>query len=296
MNAFRAGFVSIVGRPNVGKSTLINALVGQKVAITSPKPQTTRRTIRGIVQRALGQIILVDTPGVHKPKTLLGRRLNELVRDTLAEVDVIAQCFPATEKVGPGDRFITSLIAESPRAKRVAIVTKCDDAPPAQIVERLAEVGELTDWDEIIPVSALSGDRLDTLVEVLIGLLPESPALYDPDQTLDDDAWVRLAEIIREVALEGLEEELPHSLACTIEDIIEPEDGSVTKVFANLVVERDSQKGIIIGKGAQRLKAIGQAAREQITRELGRPVYLSLNVTVSPNWQSDPKRLRRLGF
>ncbi len=296
MSNYRAGFVSIIGRPNVGKSTLTNALVGQKVAITSSKPQTTRRTIRGIAQREDGQIIIVDTPGVHRPRTLLGKRLNELVRQTLSGVDVVLQCFPATEKVGPGDRFITDLIAEVPRVKKIAVVTKCDQADRDSITERLLEVSALTDWDEIIPISALTGDQVDVVAREVLALLPESPPLYANDAVSDDDLWVALSEMIREAALEDLEDELPHSLAVTIEDIVASDGSSPKKVFANLVVERDSQKGILIGKGGSRLKAIGEVARKSISDHLGEKIYLALNVTVSKNWQQDAKRLGRLGF
>lgn len=296
MTGFRAGFVSIVGRPNVGKSTLTNALVGQKVAITSSKPQTTRRTIRGIVQRPDGQIIIVDTPGVHRPRTLLGQRLNEQVKDTLAGVDVIVQCFPAGEKVGPGDRFITALMDDAPRAKKVAVITKCDQASKTEIAERLLEVSELTSWEHLIPVSALTGDQVDVVAREILALLPESPPLYSTDQVSDDEDLVEWAELIRETALEDLDDELPHSLAVTIEDVIEAEGPGHLKVFANLVVERDSQKGIIIGKGGSRLKAIGEAARAALTDKLGRDVYLSLHVVVAKNWQQDAKKLGRLGF
>ncbi len=296
MTEYRAGFVSIVGRPNVGKSTLTNALVGQKVAITSSKPQTTRRTIRGIAHFDTGQIIIVDTPGVHRPKTLLGKRLNELVKETLGDVDVIVQCFPATEKVGPGDRFITELVAASPQVKKVAVVTKCDQASKNQITERLLEVSQLCDWEHIIPISAVTGDQVQLVAHEILALLPESPQLYDSGTIADDDLWMGLSEMIRETALEGLEDELPHSLAVTIEDILEPEGSGPTKIFANLVVERDSQKGILIGKGGSRLKAIGEAGRKAITAHLGKPVYLSLHVVVSKNWQQDAKKLGRLGF
>lgn len=296
MSDYRAGFVSIVGRPNVGKSTLTNALVGQKVAITSSKPQTTRRTIRGIAHRDNGQIIIVDTPGVHRPRTLLGKRLNELVKETLGDVDVIVQCFPATEKVGPGDRFITDLIVASPKPRKVAVVTKCDQASKNQITERLIEVSELCDWEHIIPISALTGDQVEVVAREILALLPESPQLYESDTVADGDEWVGLAELIRETALEGLEDELPHSLAVTIEDIVEPDNSGPTKIFANLVVERDSQKGILIGKGGSRLRAIGEAGRMAISTYLGKPVYLSLHVVVSKNWQQDAKKLGRLGF
>lgn len=292
---FRAGFVSIVGRPNVGKSTLANALVGEKMAITSSKPQTTRRTIRGIVHRPHGQLVLVDTPGVHRPRTLLGERLNEMVSATLAEVDVIALCVPADEKVGPGDRFIVDTIAAFPKSKRVALVTKTDQASRQQVAERLIEVDQLAEWDALIPVSSVSGHQLETLVDELIRLMPESPPLYPESDRVVDDDDSRISELIREAALEGVRDELPHSLAVTINER-ETRDDGLERIFANLVVERDSQKSIIIGKGGQRLKDIGIAARQEIEKMLGRPAFLSLHVTVQKDWQRDPKKLGRLGF
>ena len=292
---YRAGFVSIVGRPNVGKSTLTNALVGEKVAITSSKPQTTRRTIRGIVHRPEGQLVLVDTPGVHKPRTLLGERLNDMVAGVLADVDVIALCIPATDKVGPGDRFIYQTIADTPRQKKVAIVTKVDEASKQQVAERLIELDQLGEWDLLIPISALTGEQLDVLVRELIALMPKSEQLYPDDNRFDDDEDTRIAELIREAALEGIRDELPHSLAVTIEERNTREDG-LERVFANLVVERDSQKSIIIGKGGSRLKEIGSAARAEIEKELGHRIFLSLHVTVQKDWQRDAKKLGRLGF
>lgn len=292
---FRAGFVSIVGRPNVGKSTLTNALVGEKVAITSSKPQTTRRTIRGIVHRPHGQLVLVDTPGVHRPRTLLGERLNDMVQGTLADVDVIALCVPATEKVGPGDRFIAETIFGFPKAKKIALVTKTDDARKEQVAERLIELDQLADWEALIPISAVTGDQLEVLIDQLIALMPESDKLYPDEDRVDDDEDTRIAELIREAALEGVRDELPHSLAVTIEERERRDDG-LERIFANLVLERDSQKSIIIGKAGSRLKVIGSAARAEIEALLGRKVYLSLHVTVQKDWQRDPKKLGRLGF
>lgn len=292
---YRAGFVSIVGRPNVGKSTLTNALVGEKVAITSSKPQTTRRTIRGIVHRPHGQLVLVDTPGVHKPKTLLGERLNDMVAGVLADVDVIAMCVPATDKVGPGDRFIYQTIADTPRPKKVAIVTKVDEASKQQVAERLIELDQLGEWDLLIPISALTGEQLDVLVGELISLMPPSDSLYPDDNRFDDDEDTRIAELIREAALEGVRDELPHSLAVTIEERNPREDG-LERIFANLVVERGSQKSIIIGRGGSRLKEIGSTARAEIEKALGHRVFLSLHVTVQKDWQRDAKKLGRLGF
>ena len=291
----RAGFVTFVGRPNVGKSTLMNALVGEKVAITSSKPQTTRHAIRGIVHRQGGQIVIVDTPGLHRPRTLLGQRLNDLVAHTLSEVDVIALCIPATDKVGPGDRYIVESLERYPRATKIAVVTKTDAAEPAMIAERLLEVNELADWATIIPVSALEGDQLELLMDQILALLPESPPLYPPDANTEQTDEVRIQELIREATLEAVADELPHSIAVTIDEMNERDDG-LLNVFANLWVERDSQKGIIIGKGGQKLKDIGQRARAEVEAFLGRRVHLAIQVKVSKEWQRDSKKIDRLGL
>lgn len=294
---FRSGFVTFVGRPNVGKSTLTNALVGEKVAITSDKPQTTRRAIRGIVNRADGQLVIVDTPGIHKPRTLLGQRLNDLVENVLGDVDVIGFCVPATEKVGPGDRRIADSLDGYGRAKKVAIVTKTDAASREQITERLMEVDSLReDWAAVIPLSAVTDDQLGILTSELLALLPEGPALYPEGVVTDESIEDRVAEIIREAALDGVRDELPHSIAVVIQDIAPREDSDLTDVFADIVVERDSQKAIIIGRKGSRLASVGARARAGIEPLLGSRVYLSLHVKVAKEWQRDPKQLGRLGF
>lgn len=292
----RSGFVSLVGRPNVGKSTLTNALVGEKVAITSSKPQTTRHTIRGITNRPTGQLILVDTPGIHRPRTLLGERLNALVTATLGDVDVIGMCFPADEPVGPGDRFINEQLDKFPRAVKVAVITKTDVSSKQTIATRLLEVQELRDWAAIIPVSAVGDDQVDLLADELIKLLPEGGALYPLEQNTDEEIEKRISELIRETILEGVHEELPHSLAVTIDDMIQREDKDLLEIYANVFVERDSQKGIIIGNGGERLKDIGQRSRAEIEPLVGQKVFLSLRVKVAKDWQRDPKLLQRLGF
>lgn len=297
MAEFRSGFATFVGRPNVGKSTLMNALVGEKVAITSDKPQTTRRAIRGIVNRPGGQLVLVDTPGIHKPRTLLGERLNDLVEQVLGDVDVIGFCAPATEKVGPGDRRIAESLDGYPRAKKVAIVTKTDAASRDEIMDRLIEVDALReDWAAVIPLSALTRDQLDVLSDELLSLMPEGPALYPEDVVTDESLEDRVAEIIREAALEGVRDELPHSIAVTVDDISRRETGSMTDVYANIIVERDSQKAIIIGRKGSRLKDVGARARAQLEPLLGTRVFLGLHVRVAKEWQRDPKQLGRLGF
>ncbi len=294
---FRSGFVTFVGRPNVGKSTLTNALVGEKIAITSEKPQTTRRAIRGIVNRPSGQLIVVDTPGLHRPRTLLGQRLNDLVGDVLGDVDVIAFCVPATEKVGPGDRRIAESLDGYGRAKKIAIVTKTDAAGREEITERLMEVDALReDWTAVIPLSAVTGAQLDVLADELLALMPEGPALYEEGVVTDEEQDDRVAEIIREAALGDAREELPHSIAVVVQEIAPREGSDLTDVFADIVVERDSQKAIIIGRKGARLRDVGAQARAGIEELLGTRVYLSLHVRVAKEWQRDPKQLGRLGF
>lgn len=293
----RSGFVTFVGRPNVGKSTLTNALVGEKVAITSDKPQTTRKAIRGILNRPGGQLVIVDTPGIHKPRTLLGQRLNDLVEQVLGDVDAIGFLVPATEKVGPGDRRIAASLDGYGRAKKVAIVTKVDIASREEITERLMEVDALReDWDAVIPLSAVTDDQLDVLADELLKLMPKGPPLYPEGMVTDENLEDRIAEIIREAALDGVRDELPHSIAVTVEDIAAREDSDLTDVYANIVVERDSQKAIIIGRGGSRLKDVGARSRAGIEPLVGGRVFLSLRVRVAKEWQRDPKQLGRLGF
>ena len=299
VDEFRSGFVCFVGRPNTGKSTLTNALVGAKVAITSDRPQTTRHTIRGIVHREDFQIILVDTPGLHRPRTLLGQRLNDLVKDTYSEVDIIGWCIPVDEKIGPGDRWIFDQIRTvAPKTTLVAIVTKTDKVAKDRVAAQLVAVSELVGPDaEVVPVSATTGENLDVLTSVLASRLPPGPAFYPDGELTDEPEEVLMAELIREAALEGVRDELPHSLAVVIEEV-SPREGrdDLIDVHAILFVERDSQKGIVIGKGGARLREVGTAARTQIEKLLGTKVYLDLRVKIAKNWQRDPKQLGRLGF
>ena len=293
---FRSGFISFVGRPNVGKSTLTNALVGEKIAITSAKPQTTRRAIRGMVNREDGQIVVVDTPGLHRPRTLLGERLNDLVAKTLSGVDVIGFCVPANEKLGPGDAFISEQLNDFRRAKLIAVVTKTELISRDQLAAKLQEVAGMRDWAAIVPVSAVAGHQLDDLVGVVLGLFPESAALYPTEAVTDESIESRICELIRESALEGVHDELPHSLAVTIDEMNEREDGSMVDIHANVWVERDSQKGIIIGKGGARLREVGAVSRKEIEKLIGKKVFLGLRVKVAKEWQRDPKQLGKLGF
>ena len=304
-DGYRSGFACFVGRPNAGKSTLTNALVGRKIVITSDKPQTTRTVVRGIVHREDGQLILVDTPGLHRPRTLLGERLNDLVRTTWAEVDVVAVCFPADEKIGPGDRFIVTELAKVRRTPKIAVATKTDLAKPERIGQHLLDIAELgrdtgTEWQEIVPVSAVSGDQVSLLGDLLIGLMPEGPPLYPDGDLTDAPEEILAAELIREAALDGVRDELPHSIAVVVDEMglreDRPDGKPLLDISASLYVERSSQKGIVIGHKGARLRQVGTVARQQIEALLGTPVYLDLRVKIAKDWQRDPKQLRKLGF
>lgn len=304
MTEYAAGFACLVGRPNAGKSTLTNALVGQKVAITSSKPQTTRHTIRGIVTTDDYQLVLVDTPGLHKPRTLLGERLNDQVRETLLEVDVIGFCLPADQKIGPGDTFIAKELTEVQRAKKrpvVAIATKIDLVDKERLAEHLMAIDRLGEWDAIVPCSAADGRQVDDVARVLASYLPPSPGPLYPDGVLTDEPEaVMIAELVREAALEGVRDELPHSLAVVVEEMVprdgRPTDNPLLDVRVNLFVERSSQKAIIIGRGGSRLREVGTNARRGIEALLGQRVFLDLHVKIAKDWQRDPKQLQRLGF
>lgn len=302
----KSGFACFVGRPNAGKSTLTNALVGSKIAIASAKPQTTRHVVRGIRNTADSQLILVDTPGLHRPRTLLGERLNDLVYQTWSEVDVIGVCLPASQRIGPGDTYLVGEIAKLDKVpKLVALATKSDLVSKARLAEHLMKIASLEEelgirWESIIPVSALTGDQVDDVAAELVKLLPEGPALFPDDTVTDEPTETRIAELIREAVLEGVDDELPHSVAVTIDEMGQregrPADRPLMDIFASMVVERDSQKGIIIGHRGERLKAVGTAARLQIAELVGMPVHLDLHVKVLKDWQRSPKYLDRLGF
>ncbi len=309
MTEHRSGFVAIVGRPNAGKSTLTNALVGRKVAITSTKPQTTRRVIRGVVHRPGAQIVLVDTPGIHRPRTALGERLNALVEQQWAEVDAIAICLPADEDIGPGDRRIAHRLAGATRGGRrtplVALVTKTDRVPHHRLAAKLDSVAALgvasgVDWAAVVPVSAKAGEQLDDVIAELSAALPLGPALYPDGELTDEPEVVMVAELIREAALEQVSDELPHSIAVVVEELTprpdRPAERPLLDVRATVFVERPSQKSIVIGAKGARLRDIGSRARAAIEAMLGTPVFLDLHVKVAREWQRDPKQLRRLGF
>ena len=304
-----SGFACLVGRPNTGKSTLTNALVGEKVAITSSRPQTTRHTVRGIVHRPGSQLVLVDTPGLHRPRTLLGQRLNDQVLAALAEVDVIGVCLPADERTGPGDRWIVDQVAQVRRTPAVALVTKTDRvASKEDVARRLLDVVALGEaagrpFADVVPVSAVAGEQVDVVADVLAGHLPPGPPLYPAGELTDEPEAVMVAELVREAALEGVRDELPHSLAVVVEEMAprldaagQPRADGMLDVHAWLYVERESQKGIVIGRGGSRLKEVGTTARAGIEALLGVRVHLDLRVKVAKDWQRDPKQLAKLGF
>jgi GTP-binding protein Era len=291
----RSGFCAIVGRPNVGKSTLLNALVGEKVAITTPVPQTTRHVIRAVLNRDDAQVVFTDTPGVHKPKTLLGRRLNDLARDTLASVDCIVLLVDGAAGIGRGDEFMAGLLTDL-ATPVVAAVNKVDLFSNAKQLPQLARLAELGEWDEIVPISAATGANVDLLADLIVARLPEGPALFPADQVTDQPPAQRVAELIREKAITAMREEVPHSIAVAVDEMAPGRTEGVTVVTAYLYVERDSQKGIVIGHGGQVLRDIGAQARPELEELLGTAVYLDLRVKLFKEWQRDPRKLERLGY
>jgi GTP-binding protein Era len=291
---FRSGIVTVVGRPNVGKSTLVNALVGQKVAIVSDKPQTTRRGMHAVLTTEEAQAVFTDTPGFHKPRTELGARLNEVVGDAVEGVDAILHVVDAAAGIGRGDAFVYEHRVRPHRCPKLCVVNKVDVPGHRHVVPQLAEAAELGDYDEIVPVSAKTGSGVDHLRELVLALLPEGPPLYPPEMLTDQPLDVRVAEIVREKALQVTRQELPHSITVTVDET--ERDGGLATIHASLIVERDSQKGIVIGKGGQTLRTIGARAREEIESLLGTKVFLDLHVKVVKEWQRDPRALERLGY
>jgi len=299
MSDFKAGFVAIVGRPNTGKSTLVNALVGTKIVITSHHPNTTRNPIRGIINKENFQMIVVDTPGMHKPKNALGNRLNTMVNENIASTDAVVICMPANEDIGAGDEYIAKQIKS--HMPVFLVVTKVDTVSKSDLAAKLVQVTEFTDRlklsrAEIVPISAKNLEQTDLLLDLLSKKLPSSPALYPTDITTDQAEELMFADLIREAAIEELYEELPHSVMVTIDEMAERDGGKIFDINATLHVERDSQKGIIIGPQGSKLKAIGTLARKSIENLVGMQVFLQIHVKVSKEWQKDPKLLARLGF
>jgi len=299
MSDFKAGFIAIVGRPNTGKSTLVNALVGTKIVITSHHPNTTRNPIRGIINRDSFQMIVVDTPGMHKPKTALGTRLNSMVNENINSTDAVVLCLPANEDIGAGDEYIAKQIKG--RQEVFLVVTKVDTVSKSELAAKLVLVTEFAqkvgqEKAEIIPISAKNLEQTDLLLDLLAKKLPISPALYPTDINTDQVQELMFADLIREAAIEELYEELPHSVMVTIEEMGERDSGKIFDISATLHVERDSQKGIIIGPQGTKLKAIGSTARKSIENIVGLQVFLQIHVKVSKEWQKDPKLLAKLGF
>ena len=299
MSDFKAGFIAIVGRPNTGKSTLVNALVGTKIVITSHHPNTTRNPIRGIINRDSFQMIVVDTPGMHKPKTALGTRLNSMVNENINSTDAVVLCLPANEDIGAGDEYIAKQIKG--RQEVFLVVTKVDTVSKSELAAKLVLVTEFAqkvgqEKAEIIPISAKNLEQTDLLLDLLAKKLPISPALYPTDINTDQVQELMFADLIREAAIEELYEELTHSVMVTIEEMGERDNGKIFDISATLHVERDSQKGIIIGPQGSKLKAIGSTARKSIENIVGLQVFLQIHVKVSKEWQKDPKLLAKLGF
>jgi GTP-binding protein Era len=296
---FRSGFVAVVGRPNVGKSTLVNRLVGRKVAITSDRPQTTRTAIRGVRTTVTSQIVFLDTPGIHKPRTPLGERTNARARETLGEVDVVCLVVEANAPIGRGDRFVAELVRAA-ASERILVVNKTDVATRTDVVDHLAMATEaLGEFDAYVPLSAATGEGVDGLVAELESRLPEGPMYFPDGEVTDQPETFLAAELVREQLLKVAREELPHSIAVVVEPLDEdeePEPGATLRLLAVIRVERESQKGIVIGKGGAVLKEAGTNARHELEALLGVPVYLETRVKVDPDWQRRPKALDRLGF
>ncbi|MPZ89132.1 MAG: GTPase Era [Nitriliruptorales bacterium] len=291
----RSGFCSIIGRPNVGKSTLLNALVGQKVAIITPVPQTTRHVIRGVLHRPDLQIVFTDTPGIHKPRTLLGNRLNDLARASLSSVDCVVFLVDGSGHIGRGDEFLARLLRDVDTPV-IAAVNKVDVIGRERQLPQLARVQELGGWTEIVPISAVSGENVDVLTDLITERMPEGPPYFPEDQVTDQSLEQRVAEVIREKAITVMREEVPHSIAVVVDEITPGMSENVTIVSARLFVERESQKGIVIGHSGAVLRDIGVRAREELEQLLDGRVFLDLRVKLSKEWQRDPKKLQRLGY
>lgn len=297
----KSAFISIVGRPNTGKSTLINALVGEKVAITSHHPNTTRHAIRGILTEKDFQLVFVDTPGLHKAKTPLGTALNRVVDENISDVDIVIQCIPSMEKVGEGDSYISKQLANQSGIRRICVLTMIDMVSKADLAKQLMAISNLSkkvgfEWDEIVPVSAFTDTQIQLLIDLLVKHSKNGPAFYPKEIKSDQELEKTISELIRESAISGLFEEVPHSIAVVIEEMAEREDKKIFDIHANIIVERDSQKAILIGKGGVNLKKVGMNARAEIEKKIGMKVFLKLHVKVLSNWQKDPKSLQKLGL
>ncbi|MFO7263930.1 MAG: GTPase Era [Bacillaceae bacterium G1] len=291
---FRSGFVALIGRPNVGKSTLMNQVLGQKVAITSDKPQTTRNRIHGVYTTEEGQIIFIDTPGVHKPLHKLGDYMMQVVRNTLSEVDVILFLTDVTQSMGAGEQYILQLL-ETVESPVILVLNKIDQVHPDDLLPRIEEYRQQFPFAEVVPVSALLGNNVSTLISVIFRYLPEGPMYYPEGQTTDHPESFIVAELIREKILHLTREEVPHSVAVVVEEMAR-RDGDVVYIRAVIYTERESQKGILIGKGGRMLKQVGQMARQEIEALLGSRVYLDLWVKVKEDWRNRDLLLKSFGF
>ena len=291
----RSGFVALVGRPNAGKSTLTNALVGEKVAIVSDKPQTTRHRLRAIVDTGDAQVVLIDTPGLHKPKDALGEELNRSALMALSDVDVACMVVDSSAPVGGGDRWVGAHIAKS-SAKKVLVMTKADLPSERTMEERIAEASKLAAFDAVVVVSALEEFNIEGFLNTVKAMLPMGPRYFPRDMATDQPLEVMLAEFIREKVLVRTSQEVPHAVGVTIDDLSLDEKRDMTTVQSTIYVERDSQKGIIVGKGGETIKAIGTEARVDLERLLGTKVYLDLRVKVKKDWRRDASQIRRFGY
>ncbi len=294
MDSFKSGFVALVGRPNVGKSTLLNTLVKEKIAIVSDKPQTTRFRVRGVVNiPEQGQIVFVDTPGFHKPKDSLGVYLNDSVKNALKEVDVIVMLLDASQEIGRGDKFLAEFLQKFPSPK-LAVLNKIDKVSPNELKKQISRAQELGDFKKIVPISALRGENVEELIKAILEYLPEGPPYYPEGMTTDQPLELRIKEIIREKALHLTYEEVPHSVAVEVDEMVEREDKDILEIYATIYVERDSQKGIIIGKEGRMLKEIGKQSRLEIESLVGKQVFLSLKVKVKKGWRKDSRAVEFL--
>ncbi|WP_414046258.1 GTPase Era [Macrococcus equi] len=293
-NKFKSGFVAIIGRPNVGKSTFMNKVLGQKVAIMSDKAQTTRNKVQGVLTTEQSQIIFIDTPGIHKPKHVLGDYMMKIAKNTLREVDAILFMVNVEESLGRGDEFIIELL-KSNRTPIFLVLNKIDKIHPDQLIKEIEKYKDLLPFAEVVPISALQGNNVDRLVEVIEGYMPEGPMYYPKDQISDHPEEFIVAELIREKALHLTSQEIPHAIGVQVEKMTRVSEDKVD-IEATIYIERDSQKGIIIGKKGSMLKQIGQNARKDIEMLLGSKVYLELWVKVQKDWRNKPNFIRQIGY
>jgi GTPase len=293
---FRSGFVALVGRPNAGKSTLANALVGEKIAITSDTPQTTRHRLRAVVNSENSQIVLVDTPGLHKPHDALGEELNRSALKALEDVDVVAFLIDSTQPIGGGDRWVAEHVAKARGARRILVLTKAEIAKAGQVDKQLAIARNMVKFDDEVVLSAVEGFNLGGFLATVGQFLPEGPRWFPADMPTDQTIEVMIAEFIREKVLRSTFDEVPHAVGVAIDELEQDDKRDLTRIFATIFVERDSQKGIIIGKHGDMIKQVGTQARQDLERLLGNRVFLDLKVKVKKDWRRDASQIRRFGY